>query len=140
MYLTLTPRLTQSNLRKILLGNYFKIRYFLGNYQVKHIPQMHILNFNHKYFTKPHSHVTAAVLPCCRHCCHAATTAAMLPRCCYHAANAATLSLPPRCRCRHHVAAKLPPPPLPPRCPHRHRRQQATTATAKLPPPWLSTL
>jgi hypothetical protein len=117
-----------------------KIRYFLGNYHVKHIPQMYILNLNHKYLTTPHSYVAAAMLlrcSCraaatllplppllCRHChCCAASAATVLPRCYRCAAAAAALLLPLYCRqaAATATATTLLPLPLPlPSCCHYH--------------------
>ncbi len=132
LYVTLILRLTQSNLKRILVGKLrdIKIRYFLRNYHVKHIPQMHILNFNHKYLITPHSHVATIMLPCCHRAALLLPSQPVCCRCCHHAATL----LPPHCRHRYAVAAAaLPPPPL---CYH----QAAATATATTPPPPLPLL
>ncbi len=114
---------------------------------MQHIPQIHILNFNHEYLKTPRSHVTTIVLPCC---CHAALLLPPLPLCCRRRHHAAT-PLPPHCyhcyavaaaalHLRRRVATKLPQPPLPP-CHFHHRCHcQAAAATAKLLPLLLSTL
>ncbi len=118
LYVTLILRHILSNLRRILVGKlrYIKIRYFLGNYHVQHISQIHILNFNHEYLITA-AVATAAVLPPPPPCCHAAA-ATLLPLlcCCCRCAVASTAVLPPTCR-------------------HRHCHHAATTATAvaKLP-------
>jgi hypothetical protein len=114
---------------------------------VQHIPQIHILNFNHKYLITPHSHDATIMLPCCRHAALMRPPPPLycrrhpkLPRCCRHTAATATLLPPPRCCLCCHIATKLLSLPLPPHRCHCHRRCQAATAATKLPPLPLSTL
>ncbi len=120
---------------------YQKLEFFLGYYHVQNIPQIHTLNFNHKYLTTTHSYVTTIMLPCC---CRAALPLPPLPLCCSCHHHAATL-LPPHCRhCYTAAAAVLPASAavLPPSCHHRHCHHAAATAAAaaKLPSLPLSTL
>jgi hypothetical protein len=113
------------------LGNYFKIRYVLGNYHVLRIPQIHILNFNHEYLTTPHSHVAAVMLPCC-HC--AALLPPLPPLCCRHRRRHAATPLLPRCHYCYAVTTATLLPLLP--CCH----QAAATTTATMLPPLLPPL
>jgi hypothetical protein len=95
---------------------------------VQHIPQIHILNFNHEYLITLHSHVATIMQPCCH---LAALLTPPLPMCCHHRPNAATLLLP-HCRHRYAVAtaALLP---VPPYC----HQAAATANPTTLPPPLL---
>ncbi len=115
---------------------------------MEHIPQIHILNFNHEYPITPYSHVVTIMLPWCHQtalltpllplCCHHCHNA-MLP-CCYRHTTAIAMLLPPPRYCVHsHVATKVPPPPVPPPRHHRPHCSQAATTTKLLPLP-LSTL
>jgi hypothetical protein len=128
LYATLVLRFTYINLRRILVGKlcYIKIIYFLRNYYVQRIPQIHILNFNHEYLITSHSHVTTVMLPCC-HC--AALLMPPPPLCCHCYLHVAMLLPLP---CHHHYAVAAATLLAPPRC--CHQAAATTTATTPLPP------